>query len=550
MNPEPIKQGLGSDFNMKMNTLSPFWIKFDSVLFVIENSVFFNKYLSVGSSFQDILDIKQPRQNKNENSFTQLNGKLILFYINGLAIKFRGTIHEVDDHFVILAWPALNKIEDIQKYKLGKYMSHPASTITDTLILKDVLTFSKEKVHRLELKRFEAEKEQEIANKSNIAKSQFLANMSHEIRTPLNGVLGMIELLQSTELENEQLEMLEIISRSGKNLLRILNDILDFSKIDAEKLEFESLAFNLVENVTNIFNLLQHEADTRRIDLKLSYDDSFHKTYIGDPTRVAQVISNVISNAIKFTHEGGVDVNLSKLKNNMIQILVKDTGIGISEESQASLFKVFSQADSSTTRMYGGTGLGLVIVKKLVERMGGTVKLESIVNVGSSFTISLDLEMAKEDISENPSLQNILPFKDIELGSKFPIRILVAEDNPVNQMVMKMMLARLGFTNCKFVLDGEKVLEALRLSEIHGIPDYSLILMDMQMPKMDGVEATKILKKEYGDNSPRICAVTANAFKEDLDKCFSAGMDDCLTKPVSLDELKNIIYLIAQKIIK
>jgi signal transduction histidine kinase len=533
-----------------MNTLSPFWIKFDSVLFVKENSVFFNKYLSVGSSFQDILDIKQPRQNKNETSFTQLNGKLILFYINGLAIKFRGTIHEVDDQFVILAWPALNKIEDIQKYKLGKYMSHPASTITDTLILKDVLTFSKEKLHRLELKRFEAEKEQEIANKSNIAKSQFLANMSHEIRTPLNGVLGMIELLQSTELENEQLEMLEIISRSGKNLLRILNDILDFSKIDAEKLEFESLEFNLVENVTNICNLLQHEADARRIDLKLNYDDSFHQNYIGDPTRVAQVISNVISNAIKFTHKGGVDVNLSKLKNNMIQILVKDTGIGISEESQASLFKVFSQADSSTTRMYGGTGLGLVIVKKLVERMGGTVKLESIVNVGTSFTISLNLEMAKEDISKNHSLQNILPFKDIELGSKFPIRILVAEDNPVNQIVMKMMLARLGFTNCKFVLDGEKVLEALRLSEINGIPDYSLILMDMQMPRMDGVQATKILKKEYGDNSPRICAVTANAFKEDLDKCFSAGMDDCLTKPVSLDELKNIIYLIARKIIK
>jgi signal transduction histidine kinase/CheY-like chemotaxis protein len=550
MNPEPIKQGLGSNFNMKMNTLSPFWIKFDSVLFVKENSVFFNKYLSVGSSFQDILDIKQPRQNKNETSFTQLNGKLILFYINGLAIKFRGTIHEVDDQFVILAWPALNKIEDIQKYKLGKYMSHPASTITDTLILKDVLTFSKEKLHRLELKRFEAEKEQEIANKSNIAKSQFLANMSHEIRTPLNGVLGMIELLQSTELENEQLEMLEIISRSGKNLLRILNDILDFSKIDAEKLEFESLEFNLVENVTNICNLLQHEADARRIDLKLNYDDSFHQNYIGDPTRVAQVISNVISNAIKFTHKGGVDVNLSKLKNNMIQILVKDTGIGISEKSQASLFKVFSQADSSTTRMYGGTGLGLVIVKKLVERMGGTVKLESIVNVGTSFTISLNLEMAKEDISKNPSLQNILPFKDIELGSKFPIRILVAEDNPVNQIVMKMMLARLGFTNCKFVLDGEKVLEALRLSEINGIPDYSLILMDMQMPRMDGVQATKILKKEYGDNSPRICAVTANAFKEDLDKCFSAGMDDCLTKPVSLDELKNIIYLIARKIIK
>jgi signal transduction histidine kinase len=550
MNPEPIKQGLGSNFNMKMNTLSPFWIKFDSVLFVKENSVFFNKYLSVGSSFQDILDIKQPRQNKNETSFTQLNGKLILFYINGLAIKFRGTIHEVDDQFVILAWPALNKIEDIQKYKLGKYMSHPASTITDTLILKDVLTFSKEKLHRLELKRFEAEKEQEIANKSNIAKSQFLANMSHEIRTPLNGVLGMIELLQSTELENEQLEMLEIISRSGKNLLRILNDILDFSKIDAEKLEFESLEFNLVENVTNICNLLQHEADARRIDLKLNYDDSFHQNYIGDPTRVAQVISNVISNAIKFTHKGGVDVNLSKLKNNMIQILVKDTGIGISEESQASLFKVFSQADSSTTRMYGGTGLGLVIVKKLVERMGGTVKLESIVNVGTSFTISLNLEMAKEDISKNHSLQNILPFKDIELGSKFPIRILVAEDNPVNQIVMKMMLARLGFTNCKFVLDGEKVLEALRLSEINGIPDYSLILMDMQMPRMDGVQATKILKKEYGDNSPRICAVTANAFKEDLDKCFSAGMDDCLTKPVSLDELKNIIYLIARKIIK
>ena len=158
--------------------------------------------------------------------------------------------------------------------------------------------------------------------------------------------------------------------------------------------------------------------------------------------------------------------------------------------------------------------------------------------------------MAKGTASKKTSQQSTLPFRDSELNKRFPIKILVAEDNPVNQLVIKMMLAKLGYKNCKFVLDGEKAIEELRLSEINGIPDYSLILMDMQMPVMDGIEATKIIKDNYGDDSPKVCAVTANAFKEDLDKCFSAGMDDYLTKPLSLDELKALIYLIAQKIIK
>ncbi len=542
-----IRQGLRCNSNMKLDSLSPFWLKFDSSFKLIESSFFFQEYLTVGVLMRDILNIKQPRTNEVDSQFSQLDGKLILCYFKGIDFKFRGTIHEIKESFVFLVWPAFNKIEEIQKYKMGKYMSHPACVITDTLIFKEVLTSSKEKIHRLELKKLKAEKEQEIANKSNAAKSQFLANMSHEVRTPLNGILGMIELMQDTELDPKQLELLRVVSSSGENLLRVINDILDFSKIDADKVTFEELEFNLIENIMNVLHLFQHEADTRGIYLRLNYDDSFHKMYIGDPTRVAQVMSNIISNAIKFTHKGGVDVSLSLLKDNIVKVVVKDTGIGISEESQASLFRAFSQADGSTTRKFGGTGLGLVIVKKLVERMGGEVKLESDVKIGTSFTISFNLEMAKQSTSKKTSQQNILASKDSELGKRFPIRILVAEDNSVNQLVIKMMLAKLGYNNCKFVLDGEEALEELRLSEINGIPEYSIIFMDVQMPVMDGVEATKIIKNKYGDNSPKICAVTANALKEDLDKCFNAGMDNYLTKPVSFDELKAALYLIAQK---
>ena len=517
---------------------------------ICECSEFFQNFVPMGLSFLDVLNVKQPKLKLNDNYFLKLDGKLIIFFVNNSEIKFRGTIHEIDDSFVMLAWPAFNDISQIQENKISKYMIHPACSITDTLIIKDVLNSANEKFKKLELKKIQAEKEKELSRKSDIAKSQFLAHMSHEIRTPLNGMLGSIELLQDSGLNQDQLELVKVLKLSGENLLSILNDILDFSKIDANKLVFEEVQFDFVSKVIGIIKLLKYEADSKEVSLNLNYDDTFPRIYIGDPVRIAQALSNIISNAIKFTNEGAVNVSLSLLENEKVQIQVKDTGIGISEEDQKSLFEPFSQADASITRKFGGTGLGLVIAKKIVNFMEGDIYLDSVPDVGSTFTIILNLKNVDENSRDDILVEDQLPCKDNELGARFPMKILVAEDNTVNTFLIKKLLKKLGYENCHFVSDGEKALTELRDTEVNGIPTYSLILMDMQMPNLDGIEATKIIKKSYGKNSPIILAITANAFKEDLDKCISAGMDACITKPISIGALKSLLYVTGKKINK
>lgn len=369
------------------------------------------------------------------------------------------------------------------------------------------------------------------------AKSLFLANMSHEIRTPLNGVLGMVEILSDTKLSTEQKQMLETISSSSLTLLDTLNGVLDLSKIEAGKLELEVAPFNLNESLKQVVELFKFEAVKKSIHLSYKENTNSKKYFKGDVTRVKQIMTNLLSNAIKFTEKGEVKI-VCKMKEfhpgkQNVEIVVKDTGIGMDGKAKEKLFQAFTQADNSTTRKYGGTGLGLSICKELVELMNGRIEVSSELGRGTEFKVLLELE-------EVNSSETCLVSSEKKSREKedYQLKVLVAEDNKVNQQIAQIMLRNLG-CSCDVVENGK---EALGQIERKGANYYDVIFMDMQMPIMDGVEATKKIVKSYQECRPSIVAMTANAFKEDRDLCLSAGMDDFLAKPIKKDKIKEILF--------
>lgn len=369
----------------------------------------------------------------------------------------------------------------------------------------------------------ELEKEKTKAQNATKTKSQFLANMSHEIRTPINGVIGMSYLLLQTKLTKKQRDYLEKIDTSAKSLLGIINDILDISKIEAGKLTIENIEFNLHESINRVVTPLEVVADEKNININIEYGDNVGEFFIGDALRISQILTNLLGNAIKFTNNGNIDVKVTKTDNSKLKFEVKDTGIGLSEEEQKKLFVSFSQADSSTTRKYGGTGLGLAISKQLVELMGGKIWVESKENEGSNFIFELELKEIKSSAKEN-NKKDVLIEKNI-FNAK---RILIVEDNITNQMVILGLLedyvADIDVAN-----NGE---EAVALFEKDK---YDLILMDIQMPVMDGYEATKIIRR-IDENIP-IIALTANAMNEEIEKTKAAKMNEHLTKPIDVEKL-------------
>jgi signal transduction histidine kinase len=361
------------------------------------------------------------------------------------------------------------------------------------------------------------------------AKGEFLAMMSHEIRTPMNGILGMAQLLEMTTLDEEQKGYLTIVRSSGDALLALINDILDFSKIEAGRLEFEARDFDLRRTIEASLTLYRPEIEQKGLRLEIELADALPVALNGDSMRLQQVLGNLLSNARKFTHDGAIKVRVSGEREGAssfrVRCAVSDSGIGIPADRLDRLFKSFSQIDASTTRKYGGTGLGLAICDRLCRAMGGSITVDSTEGEGSTFRFDVCFKLA-----EGP--QDVMAAIGEPVAGSANPRVLVVEDHPVNQMHTVALLAKLG-------IDADLAGNGAEAVDRASLGDYEIILMDLQMPVMDGLEATRRIRGLDLPVQPLIVALTASAYETDRERCLQAGMDDFLGKPFRLEALRS-----------
>jgi signal transduction histidine kinase/CheY-like chemotaxis protein len=410
------------------------------------------------------------------------------------------------------------------------------------------IRLARDLVGQLKTQSRELDEARRQAEESNRTKSEFLANMSHEIRTPMNGILGVTALLLDSDLSREHRESLRLVQTSADALLRVINDILDLSKIEAGRLTIEPLAFALRAQVDRCIKTLAFRAHEKGLSLMASVAPDVPDDLVGDWLRLQQILINLIGNALKFTERGEVALVVTVDERTdadaVVHFAVSDTGIGIPPERQARIFDAFTQADGSTTRSYGGTGLGLTISRRLVDMMGGSMRVDSEPGRGSTFhvTVRLAIVAAKAVNPAEPDTKNLEPDrknlepdrKNLEPGTwnLEPLRILLAEDNTVNQYLALKLLSKQGHS-VEAVTSGQAVLDAIVRAP------YDLVLMDVQMPGMDGFAATASIRareRRTGGHLP-IIALTANAMVGDKERCLAAGMDGYVSKPIDIREL-------------
>ncbi len=444
-----------------------------------------------------------------------------------------------------------------QASELTKGRKFALSMMEDADIAREELEVTNERLNQMIEQAMRAT---HAADNANRAKSDFLATISHEIRTPLNGIIGFVDLLDETKLNEEQDDFLIRIKGSSEALMSLINDVLDFSKVESGHLNLELRDFSILPMINNLNSMFLSQATEKGLSLKISVDDTVPRKIRGDETRLRQILLNLLSNAIKFTKSGDVSLHVSthsidsECNSVELEFEVRDTGIGMSPEEISRLFMPFSQGDSSTTRKYGGTGLGLAICKSLSEAMGGKVWATSVLREGSSFfsRVRVDIvEMrdahALSSESENAEVISSGTIKNEKESDKpadsLPLKIAVAEDNMANQRVIMIMLRRLGWES-EFAENGRELLDLVRNK------DYDLIFMDVQMPLMDGLEATRRLRAGdagEGLKDVKIIALTANALSGDEARCLESGMNAYMTKPLKLRTLKQAILSLCGK---
>jgi PAS domain S-box-containing protein len=421
-------------------------------------------------------------------------------------VLFNGSVYKDDTGNVLGAVVVARDITDQKRI---------ATELTEAIVFAELATELAEEA------KIKAENATIIAENAVKAKQQFLSNMSHEIRTPMNAIIGFTKVLLRTDLTIKQKEYLTSIKMSGDSLIVLINDILDLAKVDAGKMTFEQIAFKLSLSISAMLHIFETKIQEKNLLLLKEYDDKIPEVLVGDPVRLHQIILNLISNAVKFTSKGKITVCVNMLSEDeekaIIEFSISDTGIGIAESKMSTIFENFQQASSGTSRLYGGTGLGLAIVKQLVEPQGGTISVKSKINEGSTFSFTLPFKKTSADAETQPVMA------DLDTGIA-NIKVLVVEDIALNQLLMRTLLDDFGF-ECDIAANGKLAIEKLQSKS------YDIILMDLQMPEMNGFEATEYIRYTMNSDIP-IIALTADVTTSDLNKCKAVGMNDYISKPV------------------
>lgn len=508
----------------------------EGVLYIRRSRKSMNARALLKRAKQEAQEIAQLPLN-NPHPQIQISETGEILFANPVTLKlFPGIEAQGFDH------PVLNSIQNIDSREVFFDNKIYHQTIAQTSVNGEIayviycydITDRKRHEKDLQAAHKRAETMRAAAEDAKEARGEFLANMSHELRTPMNGIIGLSDILVETGLKGEKQSLIEAVNSSARSLLILLNDILDFSKIEAGELTMEKISFDVRKVVQQIENLQNPVASQKGLVMKSQVAENVPLYLVGDPSRLQQILNNLMSNALKFTEEGSVTLHVSGKEDNKGNFItcfaVTDTGIGIPKEKQAKIFEKFQQADASTARKYGGTGLGLAITKDLTELMNGTIAIESEENTGTTFTVTIPTPIA-----ENQQEDSTGPEKQ-KSGINMAAKIMIVDDHPINLLFMRQTLTKMGFQDFDEATSGKQALDYF------GKQTYDVIIMDCQIPEMDGFEASrKIREIEDSETAPIIIAATADAMKGAEDKCMAAGMDDYISKPVDKEKLRGIL---------